>query len=90
MVIKLFTSPTCKDCKHIKRILTEKGIAFEEHDTSTPDGLTEYTMLGVHCQRVPILAAEKEEGETEIIEGLINQLKFINSYPLDSALKGGE
>jgi glutaredoxin len=79
MIIKLFTSSTCGDCKQIKRLLLEKDIPHKQYDVSNTDGLAEYAMLGVNCQRVPLLVVEKE-GEVEVIGDVVGQLKFINNF----------
>ncbi len=42
--IKMYTTTRCGDCRHAKRFLNERGIAFEEIDIEQHEGAAEYVM----------------------------------------------
>lgn len=42
--IKMYTTEWCGDCRHAKRFLRERGIAYEEIDIEQHEGAAEYVM----------------------------------------------
>lgn len=42
--IKMYTTPWCGDCRHAKRFMNERGIAYEEIDIEQTEGAAEYVM----------------------------------------------
>lgn len=42
--IKMYTVPTCGDCRNAKRFLQQQGIAYEEIDIERTEGAVEYVM----------------------------------------------
>lgn len=44
MTIKMYTTRWCGDCRHAKRFLDERGVAYEEIDVEATEGAAEYVM----------------------------------------------
>lgn len=44
MNIKMYTTQWCGDCRHAKRFLNERGVAYEEIDLEVTEGAAEYVM----------------------------------------------
>ncbi len=42
--IKMYTTTRCSDCRHAKRFLNERGVAYEEIDIEQHEGAAEYVM----------------------------------------------
>ncbi len=42
--IKMYTTTWCSDCRHAKRFLQERGIAYQEINIEEEDGAAEYVM----------------------------------------------
>jgi mycoredoxin len=42
--IKIYTTTWCGDCRHAKRFLAERGIAYEEINIEQIEGAAEYVM----------------------------------------------
>ncbi|MHC1610714.1 MAG: glutaredoxin family protein [Candidatus Methanospirareceae archaeon] len=55
MVIKVYTTRICPNCKKVKEFLTAEGVAYEEVDITTAEALTELRMHGVFTLVTPIL-----------------------------------
>jgi glutaredoxin len=51
----LFTTKTCGYCRQAKVYLGTKGIAYQEHDIETPDGLRTFVAAGGGRKGVPVL-----------------------------------
>jgi glutaredoxin len=55
MVIKVYTTKICPNCKIVKEFLTVEGNAFEEVDITTAEALTELRMQGVFTMITPVV-----------------------------------
>lgn len=55
MVIKIYTTKICPNCKKVKEFLTEEGEAYEEVDITTAEALTELRMHGVFTLVTPVV-----------------------------------
>jgi glutaredoxin len=55
MVIKVYTTKICPNCKIVKEFLTAEGNAFEEVDITTAEALTELRMQGVFTMITPVV-----------------------------------
>lgn len=51
----VYTLDECPDCKASKRLLEEKGIAFEEQDMSDPDVRTDLNMDNIFPMSAPVI-----------------------------------
>ena len=57
--IKMYTTTWCGDCRHAKRFLRERGIAFEEINIEEHDGAAEYVMkINGGKRKVPTFEVE--------------------------------
>ena len=56
----VYTMQECPDCKQTKRLLTEKGISFEEQDMSNPDVRTDLNMENVFPMSAPVIFFNEE------------------------------
>ena len=74
MKIIVFTTSSCPKCIELKKLLQEKGLEFEEHNTEEPEGLAELAMLGTYVQSMPVLVwddkviTDMEEAKQKIKE----------------------
>lgn len=57
----LFSSPDCPGCKTIKAFLAKHGKAYQEFDTSTPDGLTEFRLTVPGELQLPVLVIRDQD-----------------------------
>jgi glutaredoxin len=55
MVIKVYTTKICPNCKIVKEFLTAEGNTFEEVDITTAEALTELRMQGVFTMITPVV-----------------------------------
>ncbi len=55
MVIKVYTTKICPNCKKVKEFLTAEGEAYEEVDITTAEALTELRMQGVFTLVTPVV-----------------------------------
>ncbi len=44
MIIKMYTTTTCSDCRRAKKFLGEQGIAYEEINIEEREGAAEHVM----------------------------------------------
>jgi len=56
----VYTMENCPDCKQTKRLLTEKGITFEEQDMSDPDVRTDLNMENIFPMSAPVIRFNEE------------------------------
>jgi len=56
--IIVYTTKICPNCKTLKQILKESGIAFAETDMTTPAALTELAMNNVFTMSAPVLRVQ--------------------------------
>lgn len=56
----VYTMQNCPDCKQTKRLLTEKGISFEEQDMSDPDVRTDLNMEDIFPMSAPVIFLNEE------------------------------
>ena len=62
--VKVYTVPTCSFCKMTKEFLTQKGIAFSDHDVSTDaEAREEMSRVSGQGLSVPVISV----GETVIV-----------------------
>lgn len=72
MSIKSFTiysTPTCHYCHLLKDWLTEKGIAFEDKDTSKDIQARQELVEKSHGMSVPVSVIVMEDGKETVILG---------------------
>jgi len=55
MVIKVYTTKICPNCKKVKEFLAAEGEAYEEVDITTAEALTELRMQGVFTLVTPVV-----------------------------------
>ena len=60
MTAIVYTLDECPDCKASKRLLTEKGIEFEEQDMSDPDVRTDLNMDDIFPMSAPVIKLNGE------------------------------
>lgn len=58
MTVTIYTKPRCQPCRATKRWLDERGIAFEEKDTTDPAYLGEAKALGYSGAPVVVVVPE--------------------------------
>lgn len=56
--MKLFTTSTCPQCQRLKDLFAKNRIAFEQHDLSTPEGLTELRSMHIFTMVAPVLVLD--------------------------------
>jgi mycoredoxin len=49
--IRIYTTTWCGDCRHAKRFLAERGIAYEEVNIEETEGAAEYVMRANNGKR---------------------------------------
>ena len=80
MTIKLFVVSNCPQCEQVKELLLKKEIPFEIYDTSDADGLAEFAMLGVFCQKAPLLVVKDGDAYPQILSEKEEQMDFIRRW----------
>ena len=71
--IKMYTTTWCGDCRHAKRFLNERGIAYEEINIEETEGAAEYVMrVNAGKRKVPTFEVD---GRTFNLSPY-NELKF--------------
>jgi len=65
MVIKVYTTKICPNCKIVKEFLTAEGETYEEVDITTAEALTELRMQGVFTLVTPVV----QVGSTFLTDG---------------------
>ena len=56
----VYTLDECPNCKACKKLLTEKGIEFEEQDMSNPDIRTDLNMDDIFPMSAPVIKLNGE------------------------------
>lgn len=64
----IYTSDTCAPCKALKRVLDNKGIKYDERNTSNVEHLKELNELGYSSTPVTVI------GENVIVGGDIQAI----------------
>jgi glutaredoxin 3 len=65
--INVYTTNICPNCKTLKQILGDSGIAYNEIDMTTPAAMTELTMNNVFTMSAPVLQIQNRFYTTENI-----------------------
>ena len=69
--ITIYSTPTCGYCKQLKQFLTEKAIAFTDHDvTKDSAALEEMQKLTNGATSVPVIVFNKGQSDQKIQIGL--------------------
>ena len=55
MVIKVYTTKTCPNCKKVEQFLTSEGEEYKEVDITTAEALTELRMNGIFTLCTPVV-----------------------------------